>query len=115
MGIVMALAMLLGLVASTGKRFLGRLQPRIVAAVLIISGLWNILWYGVAHASEFWGQAAIISGLAMLLMAWFLSNQSKLKLFGWSALRVVQILLLICFLLYLTTLIQLNLGMDIIT
>lgn len=79
MGIVVAVFMLLGvLMASpwvpTRLRVI-RPKPNVVdtlATGLLLAGLWNSLWYGLRHMANFWGQAALVSGLLMVAVAMLL-------------------------------------------
>jgi len=75
MGTVMAGCMLVGAVAvGTASLPSRRDAPpdRLLHAAGIVvglGGLWNTLWYGLRHVGEFWGHAALGSGLLMLLAA----------------------------------------------
>ena len=39
------------------------------ACVVVAAGLWNVLWYGLQHFTEFWGMAALVSGVLMITTA----------------------------------------------
>lgn len=54
-----------GALNEASPRWLLRLAGSIAAA----AGLWNILWYGLRHAREFWGLMAFGSGLVMLSLS----------------------------------------------
>ena len=89
-------------------------SARVVALLLLVGGLWNSLWYGLRHLGEFWGSAGLATGIAMVLTAHYLwlkksSDEPKplYKMLVTSALTV-------SFLLYFITLVQLNLGYEII-
>jgi len=130
MGIVMAVFMLLGLLlVSPWKRstLLGR--PSVVRAAsvgLMIAGMWNALWYGLRHLNDFWGLAALISGILMVAVAIIALAErgtagSSSSGFVIRAYKMVKPLslpiivgLLACFLLYSITLVRLNLGYSII-
>ena len=76
----------------------------------LIVGAWNS-YYGFTHFGEFWGNAALVSGLAMMWGSLFLFRQLNDMPIKFQALRVaVVIILAASFLLYAITLIQLNLG-----
>jgi len=74
MGTVVTVVMLLGTVFAI--RFpaggLGQLMPtwltRLVGVLLGAAGLWNVLWYGLQHLTEFWGHMALGSGVAMIVV-----------------------------------------------
>ena len=132
MGILVAVFMLVGLLMSLpwippGLRVL-RAKPGVVDALasgLLVAGLWNSLWYGLRHLSEFWGLAALISGcvmtgVAILLLvergsdAWrhrsvAVRVHSALKPFG----ALLVAVLAICFVIYAVALVRLNLGLPI--
>ena len=131
MGIVVTIVMLFGLVIlrPTPWRSSLTLEPNMafvaVAIVsLLVCGLWNFLWFGLRHLSEFWGWAAIISGLAMILSAQLIITQhivaqhsDRFNLLGTRLLKVKGVIistLALSFVLYTVTIIQLNMGLPII-
>lgn len=114
MGIVITLSMLIGLLALIYIDRMSRQRRRLVAAILGLSGLWNMLWYGAQNYLQFWGQAALVSGLLLLLAALRMLYPSQPMLSAVIARRLLFCTLLSCFLLYATTLLQLNLGLPII-
>ena len=134
MGIVVCVSLLLSLLVFLDRKLRARRpeknslalvsRPEVaIAWVLLVVGLWNILWYGLRHMHAFWGQVAIASGLSMLFAAILLhgSRQTEAsslisKVYRWV--RPIKPLIIVglfaSFLLYAITLIQLNLGMEII-
>ena len=132
MGIVVCVAMLIGLLgfmpmpwrenqenSVSAQSILARVQS-IAPLVLAIMGAWNALWYGLRHLGSFWGNAGLLTGMIMLMAAVLLNRANMGSLLSLiyrvlNPLRVpVFIALLASFLLYLVTLIQLNLGYPII-
>ena len=126
MGIVVTIAMLLGLVilrpTPWKNTHSGKQDLRFVtftSTSLALFGFWNVAWYGVRHLDQFWGWAAIISGLSMIFAAIIIiverTNQNTSTGTWLAAIRsfVVGVLAL-SFILYAVTLIQLNLGLPII-
>ena len=113
MGIVVSIVLLLANVGLWKPTKFG--QP-IIGWLVGATGLWNVLWYGVRHLTEFWGQTALISGLALLLAAIIILHNSGVFVFKLPAwlIKCVQVILLLSFLLYAITIIQLNLGYPII-
>jgi len=112
MGIVMAVVMLIGLIMLF-KDNRTRASTNIAALLLMAAGLWNALWYGMQHLGEFWGYAGFVSGVTMLVTALFLwfSKSAPPK----NTIKIlIACALSACFLLYFVTLIQLNLGHEII-
>jgi hypothetical protein len=132
MGIVVCVFMLLGLLMAMpwvppGLRIL-RVRPGIadfLALGLLLTGLWNFLWYGSRHLNEFWGLAAFVSGLAMISVAILLLvehgseawRRQSLVVRAHSVLKPLAIPLVvglaICFAIYATALVRLNLGLPI--
>ena len=134
MGIVICLAMALGLIAfmpmpwrepdtqvSDERSFLSKVRS-FAPIVLATAGAWNTFWYGLQNTASFWGKTGLITGLIMMLSAVVLTsqlNQSKILARLYKILNPFRIplfvTLLASFLLYLVTLIQLNLGLPIIS
>ncbi|MGH1441105.1 MAG: hypothetical protein ACRBBR_13390 [Cellvibrionaceae bacterium] len=95
---------------------------------LLCMGLWNALWFGIRHWHLFWGQAALVSGLCMVVLAVFIIDKHNLIKEGALSvlfkrisvlLQPVYIVfllgLLVSFFLYFVTLVQLNLGYPIVS
>ena len=84
MGTIMALGMLIGVVFATplGKYSLAQKLPlfvrRLVASFVLVCGLWNFLWYASQHLGEKWGNAALVSGLLLIITALYLFSWQKL-------------------------------------
>lgn len=134
MGIVVCLVMALGLVAFlpmpwrepdsavSASGSISITLKSIAPVALAIAGAWNALWYGLQNTAIFWGKTGLITGVVMMMCAVVLTSQlNKCRLIT----RLYKILnpfriplfvaLLASFLLYLVTLIQLNLGLPVIT
>ncbi len=75
MGTVVTLCMIITLVFShrISGLDLNRITPplilRIIGCVTGAAGLWNVLWYGLRHPTQFWGLMALGSGLLMTLLS----------------------------------------------
>lgn len=122
MGIVVTVVMLLGLIVLRptpwSKDHGQRQDLRLVTftiAMLVVMGLWNTLWYGLRHLGEFWGWAAVISGISMLLAAMIIFTERSNPLSAtesWlGAMRNMIVgVLAVSFLLYAVTLVQINMG-----
>lgn len=129
MGIVVAILMGLGVLMAWPMPFsaLRRWQQspqwvRSVASGLMLGGLWNSVWHGLRHLSDFWGHAALVSGLFMMAVAVLLAADRRTA--GWGHFGVVRAIykvirplsgllvmaLLACFVLYTVGLVQLNLA-----
>lgn len=133
MGIVMAVVMLLGISVRWPLPLLHNivlsLRPisiHVISTLLLLAGLWNSLWFGLRHIDQFWGIAAIVSGVAMVIVAVLIAKEYGDKSASYFShvclayrylqpIAIVAHTILLCsFVLYAVTLIQLNLGMDII-
>lgn len=129
MGIVVTLFMLLGLLILSPFSALNlrnRLSPNAclwAGRGVMLLGFWNSAWYGLQHLDRFWGWAALVSGIAMVLTglmiqaahstapAWLAALIKKIT----AIKSLVLLVLLGSFLLYAITLIRLNLGLSITT
>ena len=104
MGTIMVACMLLALLFATHLPLINLLlkSPRLirwmVATIVLAAGLWNIFWYAVRHLTEFWGLAALLSGLLMVLTAAYITNSQRLPA-GLLKVRPVTLLLLTGFML----------------
>ena len=95
MGIVVTIFMTLILFLSVPgpvERTLKKFQYSIFLVAFLL-GAWNAFWYGAQHIYDFWGMAAMISGVLMMLTS--LSNVSlenapaSIKIvFGWLQSKV---------------------------
>lgn len=125
MGIVVSIAMLAGLcIFLINPVSIFRSLPSnnfkvhfLVGFFLGAAGLWNAFWYGLRNVDSFWGQAALVSGLIMLVSALVVlmslrrpAEIVERRWFHWLLIAG----LLASFLLYATTLVQLNLGIQIL-
>ena len=114
MGIIVMLGMLAGLVlllANSRQVFLKPWLIKMLAVFVLLCGLWNAFWYGIQHLQQFWGMVALGSGLAMIMSALvILSKRHSMPL------NLILITLLSAsFLLYLVTIVQLNLGLPFVS
>jgi len=133
MGIVVSVIMLLGLcfllpIPLINARLLAGApsSANIVSGLLLLGGLWNSVWFGLQNITAFWGLAALISGVFMVLAALLIFvpyGSGRLQEVIWlqkvyTAIQPMTLLWLmclsVCFLLYAVTLVQLNLGMPIL-
>jgi len=126
MGIVVTVFMALILFLSVPgpvERTLKKFQYSIFLVAFLL-GAWNAFWYGAQHIYDFWGMAAMMSGMLMMLTS--LSNVSLensptaiQNVFGWLQAKVnslpqgfnelMLLMLLGCVCIYSYTLIMLNL------
>jgi hypothetical protein len=130
MGLVVTVLMLFGLLMASpwDKYSLGtkRQDYKIANTIgtgLLLAGAWNSFWHGLRYLDYFWGLAGLVSGVFMMLVA-----VGILKKYGNNFLALNTIItsintvikpfsivwfvgLLLSFLVYAVTLIQLNLGL----
>jgi len=113
MGIVVSLAMLLGIIFLSFKVFYqvhrNSLVVRIGLVFILLVGLWNSLWYGMQNIQTFWGITGLISGVLMLLCAQLLYKNIIAEARPVFSIRYVArisiiIGLALCFCLYVITL-----------
>lgn len=106
MGTIMVICMLVALLFTTRLPVINVLQkipctlrwP--IAGLVLAAGLWNVLWYALRHLTEFWGLAALGSGLLMLVAAAYIAINSGLPEWLQKARPVVLLLLTGFMLLY---------------
>lgn len=103
MGTIVTFCMFIGLIVAAPAPFIQK-TPRalklIVGYIVMVAGLWNVLWYAVQHLTEFWGLAALVSGVLMILTAIFIIKPNRLPKFIQQAKPLVMLLLFACALLY---------------
>ena len=96
MGTVVTVCMFTGLIIATPLPMLKNipsLLKKICAYVVMIAGLWNVLWYGLQNLTEFWGMAALASGVLMIVTAVYILAPSRLP--GWLVLAKPVVLTLL--------------------
>ncbi len=123
MGIVVTIAMLLGLITLRPTPWNDKVRTpqsttfTLISAIsLMTCGAWNVVWYGLRHISEFWGWMAIGSGLVMMISALIIfAERHHLDFIDLSKIRTPVIAVLaVSFVLYAVTIVQINLGLPII-
>ncbi len=70
MGTIMACCMFIGFFMSlplASVRNLPAFVRQPIGYIFLAAGLWNVFWYAVQHMTEFWGQAALVSGILMII------------------------------------------------
>lgn len=113
MGTIMTLCMFIALLFASRLPVLRNLQRlpkwclQFVAVIVLAAGCWNVLWYASQHISERWGQAALVSGLLMIITVSYIALPARVPTFLQRARPIVQILLLACAALYATTIYRL--------
>ena len=71
MGIVMTFFMVVILLLKVPSPIRDRLQSYQghLALLALLAGAWNVFWYGAQNLGESWGNAALVSGLLMMLIS----------------------------------------------
>jgi len=106
MGTIMAVSMLLAVVTTTDLPVIKNIKKmptiilRVIASLVLLSGLWNVLWYASQHLGEFWGNAALVSGVLMIAVASYNLIPAKLPLLFIKIKPIILFALLLCSLLY---------------
>jgi len=110
MGTIVTACMLVGLVVAAPIALIEKLPlllRKACACVVLAAGLWNVLWYGLQHLTEFWGIAALISGVLMITTAGYVLVPSRLPAWIQRLRPVILFLLLGCAMLYAITIARL--------
>ena len=110
MGTIVTVCMFLGLIVATGLpliKTLPTIVKKSIATLVLAGGLWNTLWYGLQHLTEFWGIAALVSGILMIITAMYVLCINKLPDTLIKAKPFVLLALLCCGLLYAITIARL--------
>lgn len=106
MGTIVTVCMLIGLIFASDlpglnqTRRLPRMVQRIVAAIVLAAGCWNVFWYGLQHAAEFWGQMALISGALMIAASMYIADVLRSHAWLWRIRPLLLLGLLLCMLKY---------------
>lgn len=109
MGTIVTCCMMAGLIVAVPPmaKACPRLIRHFIGILLLATGLWNVLWYASQHFREFWGLAALCSGILMVITSIYLLKASWLPAFIHSAKPVILLMLLGFALLYAITIIRL--------
>lgn len=125
MGIVVTIAMLMGLcvlllnpISIFHKPPADYFKTKLFIGIfLLAAGLWNAFWHGLQNLDVFWGKAGLASGLIMIASALIIllslrraKEAVERQWFHW----LIIVGLLLSFLLYAITIVQIYAGMDII-
>lgn len=82
MGTIVTACMLLGIIAGVVTLLWPRCHGVISkgAGVLVLfAGAWNVLWYWLRHPTQYWGLAALVTGLLMIAMAYYLLADNRVQ------------------------------------
>lgn len=113
MGTIVTVCMLIGLLFAVPYAASSKLKPLpnmlawLVGAVVFTAGGWNTFWHGLRNITNFWGLAALISGVFMMLTAVYILQLKSVPAGLRRARPFVLLGLLVCFVLYATTIARL--------
>lgn len=110
MGTIVTVCMLIGLLFSVPYALKDKLTPLpkyvalMVGAIVFVAGAWNTFWHGLQNMDNFWGVAALVSGLFMMLAALYIMQLKSLPASLYRIRPIALTGLLVCFLMYAITL-----------
>ena len=113
MGTIVTVCMLAGLLFSVPYATSSKLKPLpgilgwLVGAVVFTAGGWNTFWHGLRNLTNLWGLAALISGVFMMITAVYIMQLKSIPAWLIRIRAIVFLGLLICFVLYATTIARL--------
>lgn len=113
MGTIVTVCMLIGLLFAVPYALNSKLKPlpRVVALVfgmlVFFAGGWNTFWHGFRNLNNFWGIAALISGVFMMLTAIYIMQLKSLPNGLYRIRLIVLAGLLVCFFVYAVTIARL--------
>jgi len=106
MGTIVTVCMLVGLLFATrlpGFNLLQRLPlvfRQCVGAIVFLAGAWNVFWYALQHLTEYWGVAALVSGILMMVTGAYIAKAEWLPVWLRKSMPVILALLLVAALHY---------------
>lgn len=96
MGTIVTGCMLAGLLIALKLPILNK-SPlalrKTIGWLVMAAGLWNTLWYGLQHLTEFWGYSALVSGIIMIITAMYILFPARLPQFLQRAKPIVLVML----------------------
>ena len=96
MGTIVTVCMFAGVIIALNLPILNSLPlslRKAVGWIVLAAGLWNSLWYGTQHITQFWGYSALVSGILMIITGMYILCPGKLPKFLKSSKSVVLVLL----------------------
>lgn len=102
MGTIVTVVMFTGLLFATrlpGLNLIQRLPlllRQIVGGIVTLAGAWNVFWHAIRHLTEFWGIAALVSGVLMIITGIYIIRSEWLPAGLRRLMPVVLFLLLLC-------------------
>jgi hypothetical protein len=109
MGTIITCCMIAGLIFAVPP--MAKSCPRpirtIIGSLVLAAGLWNVLWYASQHFREFWGLAALCSGVLMVITSIYILKASWLPAFVRQSKPIIWLMLLGFAMLYAITIFRL--------
>lgn len=113
MGTIITVCMLIGVLTLSASFINKQWQnlPKwlgwIMGGLVFAAGAWNTFWHGVRHLSDFWGIAALLSGVVLMLAGTCILRGTRTPAWLQKIRALVWLCLLGCFLLYANTIYRL--------
>lgn len=106
MGSIVTVCMFVGLVYAMLQMFvkpirqLPGLLHTLVGGIVLLAGAWNVFWYAFRNITEFWGIAALVSGVALMLTGYCIIRVQTVPTNLKKLMPIILLILLGCMLLY---------------
>ncbi len=106
MGSIITGVMLVALIFATPYAFSKNLNPLPrwvslpIGLLVLAAGGWNVFWYALRHITEYWGIAALISGVLLMITAGYILNFKRMPKLLNQLKPIVLLALLACMLHY---------------
>ena len=71
-----------------------------IASLVFAAGAWNVFWYASRHITEYWGIAALVSGVLLMITAGYIVNDDRMPALLQRGRAIVLLALLACMLHY---------------
>ncbi|MBX2838682.1 MAG: hypothetical protein KTR35_17615 [Gammaproteobacteria bacterium] len=106
MGTVVTVCMFIGLVYALLLKFINPIHQfppfvhAVVGGLVTAAGAWNVFWYASRHLMTFWGLAALVSGIALMLTGFYIIKRDASPTLIKTITPVVLLVLFVCMMLY---------------
>ena len=72
----------------------------LVGGIVFMAGAWNVFWYAARNITQFWGLAALVSGIALMLTGYCIIRNSFVPIGLKKIMPIVLAVLFGCMILY---------------
>lgn len=106
MGSIVTVCMFVGLVYALLKMFSKPVRQfpffihALIGGIVLLAGAWNVFWYAFRNITQFWGLAALVSGVALMLTGYYIIRSHTAPTHLDKIMPIVLLVLLACMLLY---------------